>query len=96
LARATAESRAELERVISSALGGAPVTLADDALTSTSELTIERARPRDSQGRLINGRELGRPEHFRLLKVGTDCVLVHEASGQRFTLAHTTCVAAPN
>lgn len=95
LTQPSTESRAELERVISNALGGAPVTLADDALTRASELTIERARPRDAQGRLLNGRELGRPEHFRLLKVDSDCVLVHERSGQRFTLVQTHCVAAP-
>jgi hypothetical protein len=71
------------------------VTLADDALTHESELTIEHARLRDAQGRLLNGRDLGRPEHFRLLKVGPDCVLVQERTGQRWTLTHSKCVAAP-
>ncbi|MCI0434935.1 MAG: hypothetical protein L0271_15035, partial [Gemmatimonadetes bacterium] len=43
-------SRAELERVVSNALNGVPVTLADDALTRESALTIEHIRPRDAQG----------------------------------------------
>jgi hypothetical protein len=90
-----AASRAELERTIREALNGAPLTLADDALTRESTLTIERARARDAQGAPLDGRDPGRPEHFRLLKVGSDCVLVHERSGQRFKLAHTRCVAAP-
>ena len=88
-------SRAELERVISSAFNGVPVTLADDALTRESVLTIEPARPRDAQGRPLDGRDPGRPEHFRLLKVASDCVLVHERTGQRWKLTQSTCTAAP-
>ena len=89
--RPSAESRAELVRVVTSALKGAPVTLADDALTRESTLIIERARPRDAAGVPLAGRELGRPEHFRLVRNGTRCVLVHEGSGRRFTLVATTC-----
>ena len=40
----TAESRAELVRTLSEALHGAPVTLADDALTRDGTLIIERTR----------------------------------------------------
>ena len=95
IAKSSAESRAELARVVSSALGGVPVTLADDALTRESELTIERAPLRDERGLLLNGRELGRPEQFRLLKVGADCVLEHQRTGQRWKLTQASCVAAP-
>lgn len=91
----SALSRAELERVVSNALGGVAVTLADDALTRESEFTLERPRLRDESGTLLNGRELTRRvEHFSLLKVGADCVLVHERSSQRWTLVHSSCVAA--
>ena len=74
----------ELAQAVSSALHGAPVTLADDALTRDSLLIIERAH--------LSGRDLDKPEHFRLVKIGKDCALVHERTGKRTTLASTTCV----
>ena len=95
LTASDAASRAELERVISQAFNGVKVTLADDALTRESTLSIERARPRDAQGVPLDGRDTGRPEHFRLLKVGSDCVLVQESTGQRWMLKDSKCVAAP-
>jgi hypothetical protein len=91
----SAASRAELERVISAAFNGIPVTLADDALTRESTLTIERNRPRDAEGRPLDGRDPGRPEHFRLIKTGSDCVLVQESTGRRWKLTASSCVAAP-
>jgi len=89
----TAESRAELRRAVSRALDGAPVTLADDALTRESELLVERVRHRDAHGLPIAGRETGRPERFRLVRSGPHCVLVHEGTGRRATLADTGCRA---
>ena len=91
LTNPTAQSRAELVRVVSSALNGAPLTLADDALTRDSALIIERARPRDAEGMPLTGRDMGRPEHFRLVKNGSRCVLVQERTGRRWTLASATC-----
>ena len=91
IGNATFESRAELRRVVGHALGGAPVTLADDALTRESELIIEPARARDPQGAPLDGRERGRPERFRLVKSDGRCVLVHERTGKRFTLAEAAC-----
>jgi len=87
----TAESRAALTQAVSAALNGAPVTLADDALTRESVLTIERTQRRDANGLLLNGRELGTPERFLLVKSGDQCVLVHERTGKRITLTATAC-----
>jgi hypothetical protein len=87
----TAQSRSELLRVVSGALHGAPVTLADDALTRDNTLIVERAPHRDAEGRLLDGRETGRPERFRLVQSGSLCVLVQESTGQRWTLASATC-----
>ena len=86
-----AESRAEIAGAVSASLNGAPVRLADDALTHDSLLVVERARHRDPSGVLIQGRELGKPQRFRLVKNGPDCVLIHEESGKRFKLAGTAC-----
>jgi len=75
------ESRAELARAVSGTLK-APVTLAHDALTRDSVLIVQKRS---------TGRDLGPPERFQLLKRGNDCVLVHEGTGKRETLASTTC-----
>ena len=88
----TAASRAELARVVSRALGGAPVTLADDALTGDGTLVVERAEHRDASGRPLSGRDTGRPEHFRLVREGARCVLVQEGTGKRYALESATCV----
>jgi hypothetical protein len=87
----TPESLAELARVVSGALDGAPVTIADDALTREDTLIVERTVRRDAQGRPLTGRDSGRPEHFRLVRSGGRCVLVQERTGRRWTLESTTC-----
>jgi CubicO group peptidase (beta-lactamase class C family) len=91
----TAESRAELLRVVRGALNGRPLTIADDALTRDGALIIERARARGADGQLLNGRDTGKPEHFRLVRNGSRCVLVHESTGKRFTLSSASCASEP-
>ena len=91
ITKPTAESRAEVARAVSQALNGVVVPLADDALVRESTLVVERARPRAIDGAPAPGRESRRPEHFRLVKNGKQCVIVHEESGHRFTLPGTTC-----
>jgi len=86
-------SRAELARVVREALHGAPVTLADDALTTSNTLVIEHANPRDAQGLPLDGRSLYRPERFELFARKSRCVLVQSRTGRRWTLRHTACVA---
>jgi hypothetical protein len=87
----TVQSRAELRRTVVTALDGMPVTLADDALTRESTLSIERQRALDANGRRIDARETTRAELFRLVKHGTDCVLIHERTQSRTTLRATRC-----
>ena len=91
LTNPTAQTRADLARAVSGALHGAPITLADDALTRDSTLIIERAQARAPDGVPLSGRETGRPERFRLVKSGSRCVLVHERTGERWTLQAATC-----
>lgn len=91
ITKPTAESRAEVARAVSKALNGAVVPLADDALVRESDLVVEGARLRAISGALVPGRETRSPEHFRLVKNGARCVLVHEENGQRFTLLKATC-----
>ncbi len=81
----TPESHAELQHVVSSALGGRSVTIAENALTKESMLIIG---PRN-----LTGRDLGKPEQFRLVLSGSTCILVHLGSNSRSELAKTNCVA---
>jgi hypothetical protein len=89
----TPESRAELKRVVSDMLFGADVTLADDALTTSSVLIVERSRPRSLDNPPLSGRDLGQPEHFQLVITGKQCVLIHESDRARYELLETECVA---
>jgi hypothetical protein len=86
-----AASRADLERAVSRALHGAPVRLADDALTRNNLLIVDRAQARDVRGLPLNGREPGRPQHFRLLRHNSKCVLLHVETGKAHVLGHTSC-----
>lgn len=81
----TPESRAELLRVVSEALNGRVVTLADGALTNDSLLIIEPKH--------LSGRDLRKPEHFRLVLSGSRCVLVNQGTEARYELTETTCTA---
>lgn len=87
----TAESRAELRKAITDALSRTDVTLADDALTQSSFLLIERRPARDPTGQRLSGRDLDKPETFQLMKDGERCTLVHERTSQRFSLEQAQC-----
>lgn len=95
LTNPTPAGRAELLRVVQGALNGAPLTLAQDALTRDSVLIIDRTERRDAEGRRLVGREMGRPERFQLFKSGSRCILVHERTGQRRELTSVTCAPRP-
>jgi len=90
----TAQSRAELARVVSAAFNGQPVTLADDALTRESVLTIERRTPPGEQGRAATGRTLEAPARLNLVLRGAKCFL-RAADGREWELNETQCVPAP-
>ncbi len=87
----TPESRAELEHVVSDMLFGARVTLPMDALTKSSVLVLERERIKRLGQPPLMGRDLGKPERFRLLTTGSGCILVHESNDARYELPATDC-----
>jgi hypothetical protein len=90
----TDASRAELFRVVTAATGGQGITLAGDALTRDSVLTLERQTPPGEQGRAATGRTLEEPLQFRLVLRGTRCVLVRPSDGREWELTETQCVPA--
>jgi len=87
LVNPTDADRAELSRVVGEALHRPPVLLAPDALTRESTLIVAPVEPRDASGLPLNGRELGRPERFRLVRDGSQCLLIHERTGRRWKLS---------
>jgi len=88
----TDDSRKALQSAINDALG-ANVTLADDALTDSSVLTIERNPPRSMENLPAQGRNIDMPMQFRLVLDDGDCVLIYTADDSRRTLADTNCIA---
>ena len=84
-------THAELVRVVSAAMNGAEVRIADTALTEDDVLIVERAQRQGEKDMNLGGRETGRPHHFRLVKSGPRCVLVHQETGRRWTLESATC-----
>lgn len=96
IAHVTAASRADLQRAVSQAFGGTPVRIADDALIRDSLLLIGRAQVRDARGLPVNGRELEHPQHFRLLRRGSRCILRHLETGKSVALLQTQCRVLPS
>lgn len=90
----TDASTTELELVLSSALDGVEVSVADDALAESSTLIIERGLRRRVDAPPEAGRDYGRPQHFELVVNARRCFLVHQETGLRWMLNDTTCVAA--
>jgi hypothetical protein len=91
VSQSTPEFRAELRRAVEQVLG-APVTLADDALTREDTLIVERNPLRDDSGRRIEIREREPPAVFRLVRRGNRCVLIHERTQQTTALESAPCV----
>ena len=88
----TAASRAALQRAVNDFLN-MEVTIADDALTSSNMLIIERSPSRGMQSQPATGRNMDPAIQFRLVLSGTDCVLVDTRDDSRRVLENTTCVA---
>ena len=93
IAAHTEQSRTELERAASSAMNGQLVTLADDALTRESVLTLERRTPPGPQGRAATGRTLEEPVRLELVLRSGRCLLV-TADGREWELMEARCVPA--
>ena len=87
-----ADSRGALQAAVKEALGREAM-LADTALTDTSLLTIERWPAGTMDNPVPQGRILGKPLQFQLMKNGDDCFLVKKSDGSRYLLSDTDCEA---
>lgn len=92
ITNSTDDSRKALQSAVNAALD-ANVTLANDALTDSSVLTIERNPPRSMENLPAQGRNMDMPMQFRLVLNDGDCVLIYTADDSRRKLADTSCVA---
>jgi hypothetical protein len=92
ISEATDASRAALKEIVNTALHSS-VTLADDALTKSSVLTVELNPPAKIQNPNPLGRDMGRPIQFRLVLNQSACILIDQRDGSRYVLNDTTCVA---
>ena len=87
----TDASRQSLQSAVNDALN-TEVLLADDALTTTSTLSVERSPPRDVQGQLATGRNMEPSIRFQLVMNDSDCILIDTRDASRYPLKNTTCV----
>jgi len=84
--------RAELRAALTDALGIAPRAIAEDALTRTSVLVIERAVA-EAANRPLTGRtvDTGAVQRFQLVVNDGRCILVRPADGWRAALPAAAC-----
>ena len=87
----SADVRAEIAAAISTALGGAPVSLSPDSLTLNSRVIIERREAMGPDGNPIMGRRFDKPDHFILKISGSKCALLHEQTGEYHGLELAEC-----
>ena len=105
----TAATTAELRGVIETVMPGRRILLADDALTKSSLLIVDRRRPQRLEGSLAAGVADETPHRFHLVlrdtansdgqtraaATATACELVHLNTGKRHPLPRTRCRAEP-
>ncbi len=84
-------SIAELQRVIANLLTMEQITLAKDAFTQSSYLTLERKQHLDNNGQLLMGRTLAMPQEVQLLLRGAQCFLQDSQGNQSPPLKQTQC-----
>lgn len=83
-------SRSALQQAVNTAIG-TNVTLADNALTDTSLLTLENRPPRSIANLNPQGHIMKMPLQFRLVKNGNDCILIDQRDRSRQVLSGTRC-----
>lgn len=83
IAVASEQSLQIVQHAIANLLHGANVTLADDALTQASSLTVHRT--------LLTSRDLGVVDNFQLVINRDDCYLVHQNTQNRQLVNELDC-----
>ena len=90
----TPSSRADIQHAVATALG-TEVLIADEALTTSSLLIIDRRERHTIDGRVGGGRVLDPPETFQLVLDENQCILVHRRTEEAYPLENARCRASP-
>lgn len=88
----SAETTAELSKVVSTIFHGRPVTLAQDVLTNTNILTIQIAEHK-KDGLPVMGSIEEMPRQFQLLKHEDGCYLFDSQNDTLYPLQTVQCQA---
>ena len=89
----SAESINELEIAIANLLNITRVTIADDAFTRNSRLSLEREPHTDPNGQLLMGRSFELPEIVQLWISGDQCFITDANKHRSAPLTATRCQA---
>lgn len=87
------ESRRILEIAIGNLMNSQAVTLADNVFTTKSTVIIEANQPKDSSGKLLDGRDIRAADTFSLLTENGKCYVKHDQSGLIKLLGTISCRA---
>jgi hypothetical protein len=87
------EVRQEISEAVIAMTGFSSVALADQDLTQSSELVIERKHQKTTGGDLIQGRDLELPHRFQLVSLAGQCWLLKQTMEQRSLLRKAQCRA---
>lgn len=87
------DSVAVIESAIGQWFGGMDITLADNAFTASSSLSIERKGAMDKRGLPLNGRHSNPAFVFTLLKRGDECFIRNEQNTEEKLLDGVDCTA---
>lgn len=86
-------TRVILERAAGNLLNSQTIKLADSAFTESATIIVEAIQVQNSQGQLLNGREIRAAITLSLLSNDKKCYLRHDQSGQIEYLGQIKCKA---
>lgn len=87
-----ADDISEVQRAAAALTGAGQVTLSEDVLTASPELSLDRQIPRSLEGSPAGGRIMDRPPRLMLVKQGGQCLLVRQDTEESEVLAGVSCV----
>lgn len=87
----SASQKQTIENTISNWFGGISITVADNAFSSASSITIERKAKVDSRGLPVEGRHNNPVYSFTLLSDGKHCLLRNDQTGELAKLENVEC-----
>ena len=91
LSESSADTLLVITKVVSEAMDGRSVKISEDVLSTTNSFSIMLNNKTSIANSPINGRIQERPQHFELMKRGSECYLLHVESGNAYVLEGVQC-----